>query len=172
MSNDDRMSVIGVVNLYALAVDTQCWSLFDAAFSKDVHADFGRGAVWNDLASFKRDFEAIHAPFDATQHVTTNHNVSLHGDTAHCLSYVHGRFIRDVPGGNMFESTGWYDDRLARIDGEWRITHRVCRMIWWGGNPRVLETVEGLKAEHQLDSLRGEARAGRLAYLRALGVQT
>ena len=111
----------------------------------------------------------IHAPFDATQHVTTNHNVTVQGDTAHCLSYVHGRFIRQVPGGNMFESTGWYDDRLVRTEGGWRIAHRVCRMVWWGGNPRVLETMEGIKVEHTLNSLCDEARAGRLSYLRAIG---
>jgi hypothetical protein len=71
----------------------------------------------------------------------------------------------------MFESTGWYDDRLVRTDQGWRIAQRVCRMVWWGGNPRVLETVEGVKVEHALNSLRSEARAGRLEYLHAIGVQ-
>jgi hypothetical protein len=45
MSNEDRMNVIGAVNLFALAVDTQCWSLFDKVFSQDAHANFGHGAV-------------------------------------------------------------------------------------------------------------------------------
>ena len=170
MNNPDSTSIIAVVNLYALAVDTQHWQLFDQTFTTDVAADFGGAAVWRDLASLKRDFDAIHSPFDATQHVTTNHNVTVQGDTAHSLSYVHGRFIRQVPGGNMFESTGWYDDRLVRTAAGWRIAQRVCRMVWWGGNPRVLET-KGVKVEHTLNSLRGEARAGRLAYLRAIGAQ-
>ena len=164
----DKTNVIAVLNLYALAVDTQRWDLFNDAFTEDVHADFGGAAVWTTLATLKRDFAAIHSPFNATQHVTTNHNVTIHGDTAHSLSYVHGRFIRQVPGGNMFESTGWYDDRLVKTRGEWRIVHRVCRMVWWGGNPKVLETVEGIKVEHKLDSLSAEATAGRLAYLRAI----
>ena len=168
MKSDDTMNVIGVVNLYALAVDTQCWDLFDRTFSPDVTADFGGGAVWRDLPSFKRDFAAIHAPFESTQHVTTNHVVTFDGDAAYCVSYVHGRFIRQVQGGNMFESTGWYDDRLTRTQSGWRIANRVCRMTWCGGNPRVLETVEGVKAEQSFTSLRDEAHAGRFSYLRAL----
>lgn len=165
MSRLDSSSIVAVLHLYALAVDTQRWALFDQTFTPDVQADFGGGAVWHDLATLKRDFEAIHAPFDATQHVTTNHNVNLQGDRAHCLSYVHGRFIRN---GSMFESTGWYDDRLVLTDGGWRIAERVCRMVWWGGDPRVLETTEGVTVEHKLSSLRTEAHAGRLAFLRSL----
>jgi hypothetical protein len=83
-------------------------------FTDDIAVDFGGGAAWNDLRSFKSVFELIHSPFESTQHVTTNHQVVLKGETASCLSYVHGRFVRTVPGagGNMFESAGWYDDSL------------------------------------------------------------
>ena len=168
MNPGDATDVVGVVNLYALAVDTQQWDLFDRAFTPDIEADFGGGALWRDLASFKRDFATIHGPFESTQHVTTNHVVRADGDSAYCVSYVHGRFIRDVPGGNHFESTGWYDDRLIRTDAGWRIRQRVCRMIWWAGNPRVLETMEGVKVEHKLLTLREEAKAGRIAALRAI----
>ena len=162
----DIALIVNLVNTYPVAVDTHDWALFDRVFTPDVEADFGGGAAWCGLEPLKQAFAMIHAPFTATQHITTNHQVVVAGERASCLSYVHGRFIRPVPaGGDMFESTGWYEDGLVRTPHGWRIARRFCRMQWWGGNPAVLETAPGVKVEHVLDSLRAEAAGGRLAHL-------
>jgi hypothetical protein len=169
MSSDDIAGIINVINLYALAVDTLQFDLFDCVFSHDVCVDFGGAAKWQDLVSLKRDFAVIHSPFDATQHTTTNHQVVVEGHGASAISYVHGRFVRKVAeGGNMFESCGWYDDRIVRTGNGWRIAHRVCRTIWNGGNPRVLQTMPGVTVEPELHSLSAEASARKLSYLDAL----
>jgi hypothetical protein len=163
MRSDDIVNIINVVNIYPIAVDTQQWDLFDLAFTPDIAVDFGGAAVWGDLGSFKSAFAAIHAPFESTQHV------AVFGDAASCLSYVHGRFIRTVPQGrNMFESSGWYDDRFVRTPDGWRISKRVCRMQWWDGNPAVLETMPGVKVEHVLNTLRGDAAAGNIHHISRL----
>jgi hypothetical protein len=168
MHSEDIVAIINVVNLYPVAVDTRRWDLFDEIFTTDIQTDFGGPAAWNDLASLKRDFESVHRPFEATLHVTTNHQVVVNADRANCLSYVHGRFIRKVPeGGNMFESAGWYDDALVRTAAGWRIKKRSCRSVWAGGNPVVLQTVPGISGEQKLDSLSREAAAGTIAYLSA-----
>jgi hypothetical protein len=169
MSTEAVVDIVNVINIYPIAVDTLTWNLFDLVFTDDVTADFGGAAKWSDLTSFKEVFAVIHAPFESTQHVTTNHQVVVDGERASCLSYVHGRFIRTVPeGGNMFESGGWYDDQLVRTNQGWRISNRVCRMQWWTGNPAVLETMPGIKVEQVLNSLRGEAAAGTIAHLKNL----
>lgn len=170
MCSEDIVRIINVINLYPIAVDTRRWDLFDQVFTADAHAEFGGPARWNDLISLKRDFETIHRPFEATLHVTTNHQVVVDGDRASCLSYVHGRFIREVPaGGSMFESAGWYDDVLVRTGAGWRIQTRSCRTVWSGGNPAVLQTMSGVSGERQLDSLSREAAAGRIGHLDAFG---
>jgi SnoaL-like domain len=169
MRTDDIVQIISVVNLYPLAVDTRRWDLFDQVFTPDAQADFGGGARWMDLASLKRDFALVHEPFSATQHVTTNHQVAGDEREARCISYVQGRFIREVPGGNMFESHGWYDDALIRTADGWRIRSRTCKAVWAGGNPKVLQTMDGVTGEQQFDSLSREAAAGRLGFLQALG---
>lgn len=160
-------SITNLVNLYAVAVDTQRWVLFDQVFTPDVAADFGGPAAWTGLDPLKQAFAAIHAPFRATMHVTTNHHVAAAGERATCLSYVHGRFFRDVAeGGDMFESGGWYDDELRLTGHGWRIARRACRTTWWGGNPLVLQTSPEVNVEHALHSLRDEAAGGRLGHLR------
>ncbi|MGB8363118.1 MAG: nuclear transport factor 2 family protein [Rhizomicrobium sp.] len=169
MLSDDVIEIINLINLYPVAVDTLRLDIFDRIFTEDIQTDFGGPAGWNDLASLKRDFEIIHRPFEATLHVTTNHQIVVSGDRANCISYVHGRFIRQVPqGGNMFESCGWYDDRLVRTPKGWRIKVRSCRTVWCGGNPVVLQTMPGVSGEQKLDSLSREAAAGRIAHLSAL----
>ena len=168
MDSVEIAAITNVVNLYPVAVDTQSWELFDHVFTPDCYVDFGAPAVWTERASLKLAFDMIHAPFAATQHATRGHHVAVDGARATCLSYVLGRFIRDVPGGNMFESAGWYDDELVRTAAGWRIARRTCRMLWWGGNPAVLQTSPDVPVQPVLDSLMAEGKAGRLAHLEAL----
>lgn len=164
-----RNDIIQLLNLYGFAVDTQRWDLFDDVFTEHVDADFGGSAHWQGLESFKADFAAFHAPFDATQHVMTNHQVRVLGEHAHSFTYGQWRLVRHAaPGDPLWDGSGWYDDEWVRTHAGWRIRRRVCRVIWSTGNDRVKETIPGVTFEKQLDSLKAEAAAGRLAFLAAL----
>jgi hypothetical protein len=177
MAAEQIAEIVNLINFYPIAVDSQQWHLFDRIFTDDVEADFGGPARWQGLVPLKQVFAAIHEPFASTQHATRGHHVVLDGaDTATCFSYVHGRFIRDVPGdasggGNMFESIGWYDDALVRTAAGWRIARRTCRTQWCGGNPLVLQTTPDVPVEHALNSLRDEAQAGRIGHFQALAAR-
>jgi len=163
--SEDVIEVIGVINLYALAVDTRRWELFDRVFTHNVEADFGGESRWNVLASLKRDFAPAHQGFHATQHITTNHQVYVEGDGANAISYVHARFIRHAPeGGSITESYGWYDDRLTRTVAGWRIDKRVCRGIWSTDQPLVEQTMFGTTVVKSY-ALSGEAASGNILYL-------
>ncbi|WP_197516387.1 nuclear transport factor 2 family protein [Mycobacterium sp. E2497] len=168
MSNDATNAIITTINLYALAVDTQQWDLFDDVFTPDAVVDFGGGTRWTDLSTLTTAFAKIHTPYLATCHTTTNHVVTATAEHAHCLSYVHGRFFADQPEGSIFESGGWYDDRLTCTPQGWRISHRTCRTIWSAGNPKVM----GLDAEpappRATNSLHRAAANNKLAILSAL----
>jgi hypothetical protein len=174
MAAEQIAEIVNLINFYPIAVDSQQWQLFDQIFYENIEADFGGPARWQGLEPLKQAFAAIHAPFASTQHATRGHHVALDGkDAATCLSYVHGRFIRDVRGeagggDNMFESIGWYDDALVRTAAGWRIARRSCRIQWWGGNPAVLQTAPDVHIEHVLNSLRDEAQAGRIGHFQAL----
>jgi hypothetical protein len=174
MSNaSDHEAIVGKLNLYGFAVDTQRWDLFDDVFTDYVDADFGGSAHWTSLAQFKADFAAFHAPFDATQHSMSNHQVRVRGDRAHSFTYGAWRLIRHAAAnaeadGPLWDGTGWYDDEWVCTHAGWRITKRICRVIWSSGNDRVKETIPGVVFEKVYDSLRDEARAGRLGFLKAI----
>jgi hypothetical protein len=169
MADQDLQSIVSIINLYGFAVDTQRWDLFDRIFTGDVEADFSESAHWRDLATFKRDFAVFHDPFDSTQHAMMNHLVNVTGGLAQAFTYGTWRLIRKgLEGGDFWEGTGWYDDELVRTAAGWLIKHRICRIVWWGGNPLVQETVPGVRFELRSTALRREGDAGRVSYLNAI----
>ena len=169
MRYEDQADIIGIINLYGFAVDTQCWALFDRIFTADVVADFSASAQWQDLASFKRDFAVFHDPFDSTQHAMLNHLVQIEGDRAKAFTYGNWRLIRKaVDGDPRWDGTGWYDDELVRTADGWRIARRVCRIMGWSGNPFVNETIPGVKFALNTTVLRHDAEAGKIRFLQAL----
>jgi hypothetical protein len=172
MSNPDSLDIIGVINLYALAIDTQRWELLDCVFTLDARADYNpasRWSQWSDLATLKRDFAAFHDPLDGSQHTVTNHQVIVDGDHANALSYVVVRLIRKMSEGeNFFQMGGWYDDRLVRTRAGWRIKTRVFRGNWWEGNLRIGGGELGERFEPDTTLMRRAAAAGTMEYLDAL----
>ena len=162
----DRDQIIEKINLYGLAMDSQRWDLFDRIFTERCDADYGPTAQWTDRAQFKADFGTFHQSFDATQHVMTNHLVTVDGDVAHSLTYGMWRLIRRAAEGDpLWDGTGWYDDAWVRTHSGWLIARRVCKVVWATGNPRVQELFDGVKFELVPASIRQESAAGRLEYL-------
>jgi hypothetical protein len=99
----------------------------------------------------------------------TNHLVNVAGDVAQAFTYGSWRLVRTgLDGGEMWEGTGWYDDKLVRTGDGWRIRHRICRITRWSGNPRVNETMPEVKFELDSTKLRREADEGRISYLNAV----
>lgn len=167
MASEDIVSIINLINLYGLAMDSQRWDLFDQIYTSDVDADFGGPSHWTSLNQFKSDFEAFHTPFDATQHVMSGHVVEVAGDTAKAFTYGYWRLMRrGLDGGDFWEGSGWYDDTLVRTKDGWRIKKRVCRVTWWDGNPIVQEVFPEVKFSMTTTSPRTEERAGRLGFLK------
>lgn len=167
MAQDDRAAIKALMDLYGFAVDTQRWELFDQIYTKDVDANWGGTAIWNDLEKFKHDFAVYHDKFDATHHVMTNFICDVQGDRARTVTYGHWLLIRnDAEGGPRWSGDGWYEDELVRTDAGWRISRRRCGIIQWEGNLNVMS--EGVDFSMDIGSLRGAADAGKLGALPGL----
>ena len=166
MHHQDIADITQLINLYGLAVDTQRWALFDRIFTDRVEADFSDSAHWYDRESFKRDFAAFHAPFDSTQHGMMNHLINVEGTKASAITYGTWRLVRKAVDGNpLWDGSGWYDDQLIKTDHGWRIQHRVCRIVWWTGNPQVNETIPGVVFKLDTTTLRQAGERGDIRFL-------
>ena len=165
----DRNDIVQIINLYGLAMDTQRWDLFDRIFTPDCDVDYGPTSSWTAREPFKADFGTFHELFDATQHVMTNHLVQVEGSRAAAHTYGSWRLIRHGAGDPpVWDGTGYYDDQLVRTEAGWRIAKRVCRVVFWTGNPRVQTPMEDMVFQLDLVALHKEARGERLNFLKAI----
>ena len=167
--SSDREQLTHIINLYGFAVDTQDFDLFDGIFTSDVVAQYSKETRWEGLDIFKSDFVAYHDPFDGTHHIMYSHLIDVQGDEANCVTYAHWRLYRKgVPGGDFWEGNGWYDDHAIRTADGWRIDKRLCRIIWWGGNPMVNNTDPNVSFDLPVTSLRAEAKNGSVWFYDAI----
>jgi hypothetical protein len=165
----DREDIIETINFYGLAMDTRRWDLFDRIFAVDVDADYGPTSHWTDRESFTRDFGTFHELFDATQHVMTNHLVTIQAASAHSHTYGAWRLVRHAAGEPpLWDGTGYYDDVWERTAHGWRIVRRTCRVVYWTGNPRVQCPTRDIEFRLDLVSPWREAAEGRLPFIAGL----
>ena len=100
----------------------------------------------------------------------TNHLVQLDGDSAASHTYGSWRLIRHAAGDPpVWDGTGYYDDAWTRTAEGWRIAKRVCRVVYWTGNPRVQTPMEDMVFQLDLVALHREEREGRMGFARTLG---
>ena len=101
--------------------------------------------------------------------MTADHLVKVDGDRASSHTYGAWRLIRHAAGDPpVWDGTGYYDDQWLRTAEGWRIAKRVCRVVWWTGNPRVQTPMEDIAFQLDLVSPRDEGRGGRLNFLKAI----
>lgn len=161
-----EQEIIQTIGLYAAALDSHSWDLFDAVFAPDVVSDYPGGLYWTDLASFKADFTRMHEPVISHQHQLGVPQVVIDGDRAWALTYGTYRLMRAqqaVNPGDMSRGGAWYDDELARTVAGWRIVKRTARNFWRAGS-----SAGGDGSPMVADSFPEEAAAGRIGYINAL----
>jgi hypothetical protein len=170
MSNDTT-EIINVINLYGLALDAQAWDLMDQVFTQDVLTELGpAGAVWEGIDKLKYAFKDFHETLDNHRHTMMGHVVHVDGDRAYAFTYGDWLLVREAAeGGPAWTGSGWYDDELVRTDQGWRISHRVCRLVSWTGNPLVPEPAYEQHPVMTTFSLRRHREDGKVTFLTKLG---
>jgi hypothetical protein len=159
-------TIAAVLDLYAVALDSHSWDLFDEIFTADVEADYAEGQLhWHDLASFKRDFKALHEGMKGHQHILGAPQIVVEDDRAFALTYGHFNVFWASPAPGPFDMSdggAWYDDELVRGNAGWRVRKRVARNFW----------IRGVRALGQaplaVDSFPEWVRTGRVGYMNAL----
>ncbi|MBJ69283.1 MAG: hypothetical protein CL463_05215 [Acidimicrobiaceae bacterium] len=93
----------------------------------------------NGIDEIRGKIERTLGGLSASQHIVSNHQVSIDGDTATCRCYLHAQHtLNGTEDGDNYVMAGRYIDKLVRVDSEWRITERQLMLDWTEGNNRVL----------------------------------
>ena len=93
----------------------------------------------NGIDEIRGKIERTLEGLSASQHIVSNHQVSIDGDTATSRCYLHAQHtLNGTEGGDNYVMAGRYIDKLVRVDSEWRIAERQLMLDWTEGNNRVL----------------------------------
>jgi hypothetical protein len=135
----DRNMIVDVAIRYAWAIDTRQWDSFLSCLTDHVHFSSPLTNGWIKLK--KSDMALICSRifplFTATQHISANHQVTISGDEATCISTLNAtHYDADAVGGTTQRQVGHYEYHLIRDDG-WKIDRMTQVIAWEEGNQRV-----------------------------------
>jgi hypothetical protein len=138
----DRTDVIDAVLRAARAMDTQDWPALRACLAVTLAVDYSdlRGDPPSTIAADAYVAARITGLTGLkTQHISTNHLVTIEGDRAECAScfLIHRLDPAGSAGNNTFDTAGHYVHGLARTAGGWRIDSIVQTVLWSRGNPQI-----------------------------------
>ena len=129
----DRIAIDDVLTRYATAVDARDWDLYRSVFTADAVIDYTssggiRGGV-TEVTTWLSDALSI---FSMSQHLVTNRDIRVTGDTATSRSYFYNPMGRTKRNGTldlMFVG-GFYRDKLRRTADGWQIAERIQDTAW------------------------------------------
>ncbi len=137
-SNDDRTAIVDLTIAYCWALDEHDWPALHRVFLPDARAELGFPEVTG-IDAIVDIVSGVLTPLDTSQHMVTNHQVRVDGDTATSRCYFHAQHVRRAAAeGPNFIVAGRYEDDLVRTAGGWRITRRRLVPMWREGNPGVV----------------------------------
>ncbi|MEX1105211.1 MAG: nuclear transport factor 2 family protein [Ilumatobacteraceae bacterium] len=133
-SVEDRIAIADVTHAYCWALDSKQFDLLDEVFLPNATAEL-LSPLLEGRDTIRDRIRTALTPLDATQHIVTNHIVTVDGDSATCQCYLHAQHVRaGTAGGDLFVIAGRYEDKLVRTSNGWRIVFRRLVQVWSDGN--------------------------------------
>jgi ketosteroid isomerase-like protein len=134
----DEREIHRVATRYCRALDTKDWALLDEVFLADATAMLGSTTMLTGIEDIRGRIRSALQHLDDSQHLVGNHEIAVDGDVATHRCYLQAQHVREAAvGGPNYMVAGRYEDRLARTDAGWRITHRTLIVMWTDGNVGV-----------------------------------
>ena len=123
-NTDDKREIIELTNKYAIAMDEDDLETWLSTWSKSGTWEGGVGKFQGE-EELKNLFETLGPRIKGKRHVMTNHVVSLNGINAEQTCYL---LVFEAVEEAKLIATAVYKDKLEKIRGSWRFTHRVIKM--------------------------------------------
>jgi pantothenate kinase len=125
------MEIVDTATRYATGVDMRDRDVYRSCFTDEIDWDFsdmGMGEptkmsadVWVDQAL------SLVSGFQSTQHIITNHVITIEGDRATCVAYVQAQHYNPD---NMYTVGGYYTNTLVRTPEGWKISGLKLTPLW------------------------------------------
>lgn len=137
----DRTSIIDLVTRYAVCIDMRRFEDLGNCFVDEIELKLISTGQWIKVSREKlvEIVTRTFVQYDATQHISANHQVELAGERAVCISTLNAtHFIANDPDGPIQRQIGYYRYELQRA-GEWKICRVEQMLSWQDGNQEIFE---------------------------------
>ncbi len=140
----DRAEIVDTHLRYAQGIDRRDWPLYRSVFAARVRLDFtdwyGGDPLELDADEWVARVAARQTGFDSTQHQMSNHLVSVFGEHAKCTTYIVARHCIRTGGDDQIQAIGgYYENRLTRDAGGWKITECALKVQWTTGDRKLFD---------------------------------
>lgn len=134
----DRALISDLLFAFARALDTKDWQAYASNFAADGTLELPWPAADGDGPAGHRGREGMAdyvskglGQFIQTQHISSNHQIEIDGDTASSHSYCQAAHRRshDDPS-DLWILGGWYSNTYRRTDEGWKITSVKLVSVW------------------------------------------
>jgi hypothetical protein len=137
----DRAAIIDLFSQFAAAMDVQDWDLLADVFSDDAIVDHSMETwdgeveeLWvgiDEVMAKMRDGISRHA---SGHHMITNHRVTIDGDHARAVAYLHSVHLDDAQHPEVHgDHGGWYLCDLVRAGAGWKVARMKHVYLWRDG---------------------------------------
>lgn len=132
----DRQEISDLIYRYGSSLDDRDWARLSNCFTSDAVAVYGAEiGRQNGYAAIENICRTFLEPLDSSQHLISNLEIEIEGDTARSRCYLHAQHTKaGTPGGDNLTIGGRYIDELIRTFDGWRIRKRELRVMWQEGN--------------------------------------
>jgi SnoaL-like domain len=139
----DRLAVIETCTRMAWHADQGEWDALREVFAEEVLLDY-TSLQGGDPATVPRDqlvesWAGLLGKLAATQHLLTNHLVTVSGDTASCTAAFQAtHLLPNAHGDPIWTLGGSYRFELVRDGERWRISALTMTATWASGNQQIM----------------------------------
>jgi hypothetical protein len=140
---EDRLAVIEVCTRMAWHADQREWEELTSVFADEVVLDYtslnGGEPATLTPGQIVDAWSGLFSRLDATQHLVSNHLVTVDGDTAVCTAQFQAtHLLANRFGSPLWTLGGAYRFDLVRTGDGWRISGLVMTATWADGNKDLL----------------------------------
>jgi hypothetical protein len=152
MQFDDYNAIVRRRYEYALGIDTRDWALLRSIFSDEIEMDFssysGQPGSKVSADDWVNGVKILFTGLDATQHVMSNPIVDVEGDSGRLRMYMKAEhFLLNDSGSDDFALGGYYEDRLIKTAGQWKIEAVKLTVLWNRGNRHIMSLAHEIGRE-------------------------
>ncbi|MEH0154581.1 nuclear transport factor 2 family protein [Limibacter armeniacum] len=135
-----RADIIDLVNNICIGADKRDWELVKKAFDSSVTLDYsslsGNPATVCSPQEIINGWKHALPGYTATQHMVTNHSVTIHEEEAECFSYLQAiHILPNDSGNNTWTVFGQYHHHFNKTVKGWKIDRLTFTLVHQEGNP-------------------------------------